>query len=154
MRFEIIFPGRTKESYLREGINDFSKRLGYYVKTSLKTVKEKKKGGNADQMKEQQGRELLARCPASAYIVALDPAGKQPTSEELAELINTWEIQGRQIVSFVIGGPDGLSAGVVEKADLLLSLSRMTFTHDMARLILLEQLYRAYTIKAGTKYHK
>jgi len=121
MRLELLFPGKTKEAYLKKGIDDFSERLSHYVKTDF---------------------------------VVLDPGGRQLSSEEFAGMVENWEGQGRQVVSFIIGGPDGLSPAVIARADLLLSLSRMTFTHEMARLLLLEQLYRAYSIKAGTKYHK
>ncbi len=154
MRLELIFHGKTRESYLQAGIDDFSKRLGHYVKTDLKIIKEKGRGGSGTQAKKQEGEHLLSSCSKSSYLVALDPSGRQLTSEELAELIDNWENQSRQVVSFLIGGPEGLDQALLKKADIILSLSKMTFTHEMARLLLLEQLYRAYTINAGTKYHK
>jgi len=88
------------------------------------------------------------------YLVCLDRTGKQMDSTELAAQMERWEMQGQKKITFVIGGPLGLSATILKKADLVLSLSPMTFTHDMTRLLLLEQLYRACTIKAGEKYHK
>ena len=104
--------------------------------------------------KEEEGKVLLEQVPAGWLKVALDPGGKLVSSEELAEKITGWENRSVKGISYLIGGPLGLSAEVMRSADLTLSLSRMTFTHDMTRLILIEQIYRAYTIKAGEKYHK
>ncbi|MBU4260663.1 MAG: 23S rRNA (pseudouridine(1915)-N(3))-methyltransferase RlmH [Proteobacteria bacterium] len=154
MRLELIFPGKTKESYLKKGIADFTERLSHYVKTDFKVIKDRSGGKDTARAIQLEGEQLLESCSKSAYVVALDPGGRQLSSEEFAKTVDNWEGQGRQVVSFVIGGPEGLSAAVLARSDLLLSLSRMTFTHEMARLLLLEQLYRAYSIKAGTKYHK
>ena len=154
MRLELVFPGKTRAAYLKEGMDDFCERLNHYVRTDIKIVKDG--SGTKDEARAVllEGEQLLAGCSRSAYLVVLDPGGRQLSSAELAGCVADWEMQGKQIVSFVIGGAAGLSAAVLARADLLLSLSRMTFTHEMARLILLEQLYRAYSIKAGTKYHK
>jgi 23S rRNA (pseudouridine1915-N3)-methyltransferase len=154
VRLELVFPGKTREAYLKKGIDDFCERLSHYVKVDLKTVKEGYGAKDGARAVLQEGEHLLAGCSRSAYLVVLDPGGRQLSSEELAGNIAEWEMQGRQVVSFVIGGAAGLSAAVRDRADLLLGLSRMTFTHEMARLILLEQLYRAYNIRAGTKYHR
>jgi 23S rRNA (pseudouridine1915-N3)-methyltransferase len=97
---------------------------------------------------------LLQAVPAGATIVVLDAKGKQFTSEDFSGIIDQWEMQGIKLVCYLIGGPDGHASEVIAAADLLISLSKMTFTHDMARLLLTEQLYRAYTIKAGEQYHK
>ncbi|MCK9295806.1 MAG: 23S rRNA (pseudouridine(1915)-N(3))-methyltransferase RlmH [Desulfobulbaceae bacterium] len=154
MRLELLFPGKTKESYLQKGIADFTERLSHYVKTDFKIIKDRSAGKDTARTIQLEGEQLLESCSKSAYVVALDPGGRQLSSEEFAGTIDNWEGQGRQVVTFVIGGPEGLSPAVLARADLLLSLSRMTFTHEMARLLLLEQLYRAYSIKAGAKYHK
>lgn len=154
MRLELISPGKTKEGYLRAGIEDFAGRISHYAKIDMKAVKEIKGPHESDRAREKEGKLLLESCSKGAFLVALDPAGSGLSSEKFAELVGDWENQGRQVVSFIIGGPEGLAAAVVNRADLVLSLSPMTFTHEMARLLLLEQLYRAYTIKAGTKYHK
>lgn len=154
MRLELVFPGKTREGYLKAGIDDFSKRLSHFVKLDCKVIKDR--AGMADPRRavEKEGQKLLESCAKSAFLVALDPTGRQVSSEKLAQLVDNWEIQGRQVISFIIGGADGLSKKVVDQAHMVLSLSQMTFTHEMARLLLLEQLYRAYNIKAGTKYHK
>ncbi len=154
MRFEFIVPGKTREGYIQKGIDDYSKRLGHYASFSLIIVKEEKARKNEKQLKVDQGRKLLAKVSGGGWVVALDPAGNQCSSEELAIKIGRWQDQGRQKVSFVIGGPLGLSQEVLTAADQVLSLSKMTFTHDMARLLMVEQLYRAMSIRAGSKYHK
>jgi 23S rRNA (pseudouridine1915-N3)-methyltransferase len=92
--------------------------------------------------------------PSGALVVALDSQGRQFTSEGFAKIIAGWELQGVRHACYLIGGPEGHSPKVLQAADLLLSLSQMTFTHDLTRMLLVEQLYRAYTINAGEKYHK
>jgi 23S rRNA (pseudouridine1915-N3)-methyltransferase len=155
MKLELLFLGKTKDSYLSEGIAEYFSRLSHYVSLSLKTLKTKGKAQRNDATaREEEGKLLLAHVPAGAFKIVLDSRGRQFTSEEMADLVDRWEQQGVKQVNFLIGGASGLSPEVVREADLLLSLSRMTFTHDMTRLFLLEQLYRAFTIKAGEKYHK
>lgn len=154
MRLELVFPGKTREGYLRSGIDDFSKRLGHYVKVECKVIKDRAGAGDPVRAMQKEGEKLLESCAKLSFLVALDPTGRQVSSEKLAQLVENWETQGRQVISFIIGGADGLSKAVLDQVDLVLSLSKMTFTHEMARLLLLEQLYRAYNIKAGTKYHK
>ncbi len=155
MKIELLFLGKTKDSFLSEGIDEYYSRLTHYVSVSVKILKVKGKAQWNDTItREQEGRLLLGHVPAGAFKVVLDSRGRQFTSEEMVALIDGWEQQGMKQVSFLIGGALGLSNEVVQGADLLFSLSRMTFTHDMTRLFLLEQLYRAFTIKAGEKYHK
>lgn len=155
MIHELPLLGKTRESYLAEGITDFVQRLRHYTRVSLKPIQHKKKTQWSDEReKEEDGRLLLEHVPAGALMVVLDFRGRQLTSEGLAELIGEWQQRGVKQVSWLIGGPLGHSRALVERADLLLSLSSMTFTHDMTRLFLLEQLYRAHTIRAGEKYHK
>ncbi|MBV5306563.1 MAG: 23S rRNA (pseudouridine(1915)-N(3))-methyltransferase RlmH [Desulfobulbaceae bacterium] len=155
MIFELLLLGKTKDGYLSEGIAEFAGRLQHYTRVSIKYIQHKKKSQwSEEQEKEEDGRLLLSHVPTGALKVALDFRGRQFTSEGLADLIGQWEQQGLKRVSLLIGGPLGHSKTLVDKADLLLSLSQMTFTHDMTRLFLLEQLYRAHTIRAGEKYHK
>lgn len=156
MRFELLFLGKTKEKYLAAGIEDFRNRLSRYGEVEIKTLKEVKWGNNESEkkIKDEETARLLAGCVQPTLIVALDPGGKQASSEELADYLQQWEEQGRRKITFIIGGPLGLAPSIRQSADLLLSLSAMTFTHEMARLLLLEQLYRAASIRAGSKYHK
>lgn len=158
---KIILPllGKTKEQYLAAGIDDFVGRLRRFVQLDLPVLKEKKNAAKEDTARQQneEGQLLLGSVPqtgGAARVVALAPAGQQLSSEELAALLSRWEDQGVREVAFLIGGPNGLAPELVLKADYVLSLSRMTFTHEMARLLVLEQLYRAFSIKAGTGYHK
>lgn len=156
MRLELLFLGRTKEKFLAAGIEHFLKRLSHYLPTEIKTIKEKRWSPREaeEKIREEEGRQLLAKCSRPSLIVALDPGGRPVSSEELAALVAGWQEGGQRCVSFLIGGPLGLSPQVLAEADAVLALSRMTFTHEMARLILVEQLYRACTIQAGTGYHK
>jgi len=155
---KIILPllGKTKEQYLGAGIDDFAGRLRRFVQLELPVLKEKKSGAKEDaaRLQNEEAQILLGSVPQSAKVVALAPLGQQLSSEELADLLCRWEDQGVREIVFLIGGPTGLAPKLVEKADYVLSLSRMTFTHEMARMLVLEQLYRAFSIKAGTGYHK
>lgn len=155
MRFELLFLGKTKERYLAAGIEEYAKRLAHYVPTDIITVKEKKcKKGVSENLLIAKESESLLQSVQGSHLVCLDRTGIQMDSRELAACLQRWEMQGQKKISFIIGGPLGLSPAILKKADLVLSLSPMTFTHEMARMLLLEQLYRACTIKAGEKYHK
>ena len=152
-KHNLLFLGKTKDAFIAKGIEEYSERLKHYTSFSISILREKK-GKQSTSLKEDQGTLLLGSVPSGSLIVALDSRGIQFTSEAFAKKIEEWELRGIKKVSYLIGGPDGLSAQVTESADLLFSMSKMTFTHDMVRLFLTEQLYRAYTIKAGERYHK
>ena len=155
MKLEILLLGKTRDDYLQQGIDDFRKRLAKFNPVELIEIKIKKQSNRNDkQIKAYESDLLDGRIGASSFRVALDSKGKRFSSEQFAEFISELELRSVQTASFIIGGPLGLASAQLEKADMVLSLSEMTFTHDMARLLLLEQLYRAYTIKAGTGYHK
>ena len=155
MRLELLFLGKTKEKYLATGIDDYAKRLSRYLKVEIKTLKEgKAKKGVPENLLIEKESEKLMQNSQGSYLVCLDRTGKQMDSLELAKQMERWEMQGIKKISFAIGGHLGLSSAILNKADLVLSFSPMTFTHEMSRLLLLEQLYRACTIKAGEKYHK
>lgn len=152
MKHEVIFLGKTKDSFISEGIAEYTSRLKHYTQFNTKVIKEKKTGNNTNL--ELEGRQLLEAVPTGWLVVALDSRGKQYSSEQFAETISGWEQRGLKGVCYLIGGPTGISQTVIKRADLCLSLSKLTFTHDMVRMLLVEQIYRAYTIKAGEKYHK
>ncbi len=155
MKFEIIAPGKPKDSFVTRGIEEYSKRLGRYATLSINNVFDSSKGKMSGAVfKERESEMLLAKVSNKAYSVALDRGGRQYSSEGFAELVNNWEMQNIRHVSFIIGGPYGLSEKALQRVHTSISLSAMTFTHDMVRVFLLEQLYRAFTIKAGEKYHK
>lgn len=155
MRFEFLFLGKTRESYLAAGIADYAKRLARYTATDIKILKEKKLNkGEPETLLIEKESETLLQSGQGSYLVCLDRNGRQMDSLELAAQVKRWEMQGQKKITFILGGPLGLSPSILAKSDLVLSMSPMTFTHEMARLLLLEQLYRACTIKAGEKYHK
>ena len=155
MKINLPLLGKTKNSFIETGMKEYSGRLKHYTPITLNVLKvKKKKGWTEQQERQEEGRILLANTMPGDVKVVLDSTGKQLSSEQFADLLSRWEQDGRQQASFLIGGPTVHSKEVLQQADVTLSLSRMTFTHDMVRMFLLEQLYRAYTIKAGEKYHK
>ena len=154
MHHEIVLPGKTRSSFLAEGIDEYLQRLRHYARVDVKIVKTGKGQGSDRILKEKEAALLLAHLAPKTMVVALDARGVQYSSTEFSRLLSRWEERGVKHLSFVIGGPLGLGKSVLHRAEHRISLSKMTFTHDMARLLLLEQLYRAYTIKAGEKYHK
>ena len=155
MRLEFLFLGKTKESYLAAGITDYAKRLSRYLKIEIRIIKEgRAKKGEPDNFLIEKESDKLLQNTQGSYLVCLDRTGKQMDSLALAKQMARWEMQGIKKISFVIGGHLGLSKTILKKSDLVLSFSPMTFTHEMTRLLMLEQLYRACTINAGEKYHK
>lgn len=156
LRFTFIFLGKAKKSYLTDAIDDYSERLGHYASVTVKTIKEKSFSAKVPVSKvmEEEAKQILAHVSQNDFIVSLDNKGKQYTSEKLATLLEEWQAHGKHHVVLIIGGSNGLAKTVLERSHLTLSLSKMTFTHDMARFIILEQFYRAFTILARTGYHK
>ena len=155
MKFLIPFVGKTRESYLDAGIRDYAARLGRFAPVDLPILRERHGRKDPDALIKAADAALLLEQAACANLcVALDPEGASVDSQEMAALLTRWEHQGFTTVCFLIGGHLGLHRSVLDRAEVTLSLSRLTFTHEMTRLILLEQLYRACTIKAGHKYHK
>lgn len=154
MKHDLLLLGKTKDSYIAAGIEEFVSRLQHYTSCSLTYLKEKSRPRGQFTRMESEGSLLLQAVEPGALVVVLDAKGKQFSSEEFAQQIAGWEMRGIKQACYLIGGPDGHSEKVIQAAGFLLSLSKMTFTHDMTRMLLVEQLYRAYTIKAGEKYHK
>ncbi len=156
MRISIVTPGRTRSGYIQEGEKDFLCRLERVVPVRLITVKETPSTRNrpAQEIREQEWRRMAETVPARSYLTALDGRGRMLSSEDFAEKIRLLQNRSVADACFVIGGPAGLSDAAVRAADFVLSLSSMTFTHEMSRLILLEQLYRAFSILRNEKYHK
>jgi 23S rRNA (pseudouridine1915-N3)-methyltransferase len=156
LKLQLIGIGRMSESFLREGAEEYSARIRRYLPFSLLELKEEKGGGkNADlrNLREREGARILEKIPAEAYSIILDEQGVSLGSEALAELLAQHMLKGTPHLSWVIGGAWGLSEAVKRRGDLVLSLSAMTFTHQMARLFLLEQIYRALTIVRNEPYH-
>lgn len=155
MKLLIPLVGKTREPYLDAGIRDYANRLGRFIPVALPVLRERHGRRDADEViKAAEAAQLLEQAAAAGLCVALDPGGTSLDSEELAVLLTRWEERGIATICFLIGGHLGLHDSVLTRADLVVSLSRLTFTHEMTRLIVLEQLYRACTIRAGQKYHK
>ncbi len=155
MKLSLLCIGRLSSAWLQDGAGDYEKRLRRYLPLGVTELRECKLGKKADPRKiiQQEGEQLLARVPQGAYTVALDEKGKLFSSEELAEFLNRHMLGSTPELAFIIGGPYGLSSEIRENANLTMALSPMTLTHQMARLILLEQLYRGMTILRNEPYH-
>ena len=156
MKLHLIFVGKTREPYLREGIEDFLHRLRRYVTVEIKIVRSERltRGSQEARVVARESERVVSAVPSHSHLVVLDRAGKQMTSEALALWWQELEHKGCRKLCFVVGGVLGFSDDLRSQAQTLLSLSKMTFTHEMSRLILLEQLYRACTIMRGEKYHR
>ena len=156
MKLHLVFVGKTREPYLREGIEDFLGRLRRYVSVDTKIVRPERltRGSEATRVVALESERVAGAVPSNSHLVVLDQGGKQITSEALALWWQELERKGCRKLCFVVGGVLGFSDDLRGQAHTLLSLSKMTFTHEMSRLILLEQLYRAHTIMRGEKYHK
>jgi len=159
MQILIIAVGKIKEKYLQDGIAEYQKRLRPYVKMNILEIAEDKRRGHltpSDQkrIKEAEGMRILGSIPQDSFIIVLDVNGVHWSSETLAENLRRYEIGGRNSLSIIIGGDLGLSDAVIARSNIRLSLSLMTFTHQMIRLIILEQIYRACKINRNEPYHK
>lgn len=159
MNISIITVGKVKEKYLTQGIQEFLKRLTPYAKVTITEIKEEQAPENLspsemEQVKNREGERILAAIKTDQTVVALAIEGKNLSSEELAKLLDDYATYGKSNVAFVIGGSLGLADAVLKRADMKLSFSRMTFPHQLMRLILVEQVYRAFRINRGEPYHK
>ena len=155
MKIRILTVGDIENRNIQHLVDMYLKRLKHYMPTRVQSVKAEKLKQTADsQVLEQEGARLLKQLSDIDYTIVLDKTGKQHTSEEFAQLFNQLARRSIKQVTFVIGGPIGLSDQVKQKADLLLSFSKMTFPHELSAALLTEQLYRAQSILAGEKYHK
>ena len=152
MRFRIIWPGKTKDARLRALIEDYTKRLSHFVRCEVTELRE---AGRVDKTGiARESKRISDGLRQGAVTVLLDPEGTEWTSQQLADQVRSWESNGIKEVAFIVGGPYGVAPELVAAADKRWSLSRLTLTHEMARVLLLEQLYRAYTIVHGLPYQK
>ncbi|WP_078593359.1 23S rRNA (pseudouridine(1915)-N(3))-methyltransferase RlmH [Evansella clarkii] len=159
MNINIIAVGKLKEKYLKQGIEEYRKRISAYANVQVIEVADEKAPENmsdaeAAQVKEKEGERILSKVPEDSHVIALAIKGKKWTSEQLAKELNDSALYGRSKVTFIIGGSLGLSEQVLKRADIHLSFSDMTFPHQLMRLILTEQVYRAFKINRGEPYHK
>ncbi|SDZ65465.1 23S rRNA (pseudouridine1915-N3)-methyltransferase [Evansella caseinilytica] len=159
MNISIIAVGKIKEKYLKQGIEEYIKRLSSYATVQIIEVPDEKAPENlsdveAEQIKEKEGEKILNKISTDTYVIALAIEGKMKSSEKLADTIDQLATYGKSKIAFIIGGSLGLSDTVLKRADEKLSFSPMTFPHQLMRLILLEQVYRAFRINRGEPYHK
>lgn len=159
MNISIISVGKLKEKYLKSGIEEYTKRLGSYAKVNEVEVADEKapeqlSEADMEIVKKKEGERILAKISPDAYVIALAIDGKMKTSEQLAKDIESLMTYGRSKIVFVIGGSLGLHEEVLKRADEKLSFSKMTFPHQLMKLILVEQVYRAFRIMKGEPYHK
>lgn len=159
MNIDIVCVGKVKERYLRDAIDEYRKRLSRFAKVDVIEVADEKTPEHASdtlnaQIKEKEGERILKHLRDGAFVVALAIEGDQLTSEQLAARIAQWGLHGVSHLQFVIGGSFGLDPRVLSRANMLLSFSKMTFPHQLMRVILLEQIYRAFKINAHEPYHK
>jgi 23S rRNA (pseudouridine1915-N3)-methyltransferase len=158
MKITIICVGKIKEKYLTMGIAEFVKRLTPYCRLSIIEVDEERMPDNPSDAEKakvlvREGERMLKNVKDSSYVIVLDVVGKQASSEELAERISSLGVSGKSDITFIIGGAFGLSPELLRAANERLSFSKMTFTHQMIRLLLVEQIYRAFKINRGEPYH-
>ena len=160
VRINIICIGKIKEKYFTDAINEYAKRLSAFCKFSIIELSEEKIRNNnpnqshIDEVIEAEGKRIMQKISQSDYVVAMCIEGKMLSSEELSKTLDNISLSGKSTVDFIIGGSYGLSNDVKNRADLKLSMSKMTFPHTMARMILSEQIYRAFEISTNGKYHK
>lgn len=159
MNIDIVCVGKVKERYLRDAIDEYRKRLSRFAKVGVIEVPDEKTPEHASdtlnaQIKAKEGERILRHLRDNAFVVALAIEGGQLTSEQLAARIAQWGLHGVSHLQFVIGGSLGLDPRVLGRADMLLSFSKMTFPHQLMRVILLEQVYRGFKINAHEPYHK
>ncbi len=159
MKITLITVGKIKEKYLKDAIAEYSKRLSRYCKLEIIEVTDEKTPDHAsesveDAIRSKEAERIQKYIKEDAYIITLEIGGKQLTSEELAEKIDKLGIQGVSHIIFIIGGSIGLGREVLSKSDYALSFSKMTFPHQLMRVILMEQIYRSYRIINGEPYHK
>ncbi|GGM28265.1 ribosomal RNA large subunit methyltransferase H [Paraliobacillus quinghaiensis] len=159
MQIQIVSVGKVKEKYLKLGIAEFEKRLRSYCKLTMDEVSDEQAPEQLSdkelyQLKQKEGERILNKIKPNQYVVALDIQGDNWSSEQLAREMEKLSIHGKSQVSFVIGGSNGLSDDVLKRADQKLSFSKMTFPHQLMKLILLEQVYRSFRIQKNEPYHK
>ena len=159
MKITLITVGKIKERYFEDAVKEYAKRLSRYCKLEIVQVPDEKTPDGASealeaQIKEKEGQRILAHIKDGTYVIALAIEGDMLDSVELSRKLARLGVEGKSQIAFVIGGSLGLSAEVMARADYALSFSRMTFPHQLMRVVLLEQIYRSYRISAGEPYHK
>src|SRR5690625_2863647 len=159
MKITIVSVGKMKEKYLKQGIQEYLKRMSNYAKVDIIEVADEKapeymSGAEMESVKRKEGARILSHVSQDAFVITLEINGKMLSSEQLAAKMDELATYGKSKVVFVIGGSLGISKEVQQRSDLALSFSKMTFPHQLMRLVLLEQVYRGFRILRGEPYHK
>jgi len=159
MKITIVTVGKLKEKYLKQGIQEYLKRLSTYAKVNVIEVADEKAPETMSEaemleVKRKEGERILKNISQETFVITLEINGKMLSSEQLAAKMGELATYGKSKVAFVIGGSLGLSEGVEKRSNLALSFSKMTFPHQLMRVVLLEQIYRAFRINRGEPYHK
>ena len=159
MNITIITVGKLKEKYLKDAIDEYSKRLSRYCKLDIIELPDEKTPDNAsakeeEAIKEKEGQNILSKIKDNMFVIAMDLGGKQLSSEEFSDYIDNLGVTGNSNIAFIIGGSLGISKAVLNRANYKLCFSKMTFPHQLFRVMLLEQIYRNFRIMKGEPYHK
>ena len=154
MKLTVIAVGRLKERFWREAADEYLKRLTPYAAVSVVEIEDRDSGRDAARALAEEGSDILRALPRDAHVIALEIDGRQRSSEQFAARLDELALDGRSTLALVVGGSVGLSADVLARADERLSLGPMTLPHNLARVVLLEQVYRAFRINRGEPYHK
>lgn len=159
MKITVIAVGKIKEKYLKDGINEYAKRLSRFCNLELIEVNDEQAPDNIGamqelQIKKKEGERILKKVKEGSLLAVLDVKGEKLDSKELSDRLNSFFVSGKSHITFVIGGSLGVDSEILKAADFRLSLSELTFPHQLARLILLEQLYRSFKIINNETYHK
>lgn len=159
IKINVIAVGKLKEKYLRDAVAEYSKRLSAYSKVNIMEIAEERCSDNPceleiEQVKEKEGKRIIAKIPKGSYVVPMCIEGEQMSSEDFAKKIDAVSVNGVSEITFIIGGSFGLSDEVKAKGRLRLSFGKLTLPHQLMRVVLLEQIYRALSILNNSKYHK
>ncbi len=159
MKITVVCVGKLKEKYFSDGVEEYKKRMGRYAKVDIAEVPDEKapetlSPAQEEQVKAKEGERILKKIPDDAFVVALCIDGKMLSSEEFAKFFEDKALSGVSSIAFVIGGSLGLSKAVIDRADYKLSFSKMTFPHQLMRMVLMEQVYRSFRIIKNEPYHK
>ena len=156
MKLQLVIVGKLKEDFIVSGVQEYLKRINRYAELTILPVKEERitKGVHEARIIDKEGERILKKIPENGFWVALDRMGREMDSRQHFDFLKIHQEKGTKKMVYVIGGPLGLSGEVLNRASLVLSLSRLTLNHEMTSLVLLEQLYRYLNFAAGEKYHK
>lgn len=154
MKLRFVWVGKTRNALIRELVKEYLDRARHFAQVEVIELRDSDASGDARKIIEKEGENILLRTAADPFVIALDERGREMNSFELSEFIEKHRSTGTKQITFVVGGPCGLSEAVRKRADIVLALSRLTFTHEFARALLVEQVYRAFTIIHDLPYQK